>query len=231
MKIKTCIVILASLAITACISVPTATNYKSLLTEPVAYSIPELSSVNESQVGDNMLRQGKRRTVEAIELKNSSYRPQNGTSNIYIKMAESDGYFWYADSNSPIFTDAGGSATNGVTIKKHKGSGNLCPFQITGGGYSAGYNCYEGVEYVEIPNYELYSIDSFQQSLMYNGKIGNKINIAYREYSDNKARAAFSNEVEYDMSESNIIAYKGAILKVLEYSNTKIKYEVIKNFN
>lgn len=231
MKIRACIVTLASLAMTACVSMPTVTNYKSLLVEPVAYSIPELNSVSESQVGDNMLIQGKRRSVEAIELKDGSYRPQSGTSNIYIKTAESDGYFWYTDSNSPIFTDVGGNATNGVTIKKHKGSGNLCPFQLTGGGYNAGYNCYEGVDYVEIPSYELYSIDSFQQSLMYNGKIGNKINIAYREYSDNKARSAFSNEVEYDMSESNIIAYKGAVLKVLEYSNTKIKYEVIKNFN
>lgn len=72
--------------------------------------------------------------------------------------------------------------------------------------------------------------DSFQQTLIYSGKIGNKINISYREFSDSTARPAFNNDAEYDLSESNVIGYKGALLEVINASNTSITYKLIKNF-
>ncbi len=73
--------------------------------------------------------------------------------------------------------------------------------------------------------------DSFQQTLLYSGKVGNKINIGYREFSNSLARPAFNNNVEYDLSESKTIAYKGAQLEVLEATNQHIKFRLIKNFN
>lgn len=72
--------------------------------------------------------------------------------------------------------------------------------------------------------------DSFQQTLIYSGKVGNKINISYREFSNDMARPAFNNEAEYDLSESNQIGYKGALIDVLEADNTKITYRLIRNF-
>ena len=219
------------LSLIGCVSTPPAKNYRDINSAISDFSIPELGTIAEASVGDTLLTQGTKRIGEAIKLVNSGYRPQSGISNVYIKFAESDLYYWYADSKSPKFTTEDGLATNGVTIKKEKSTGNLCPFQITGGGYSAGYNCYKGVKHEEINEYALNHINSFQQSLMYNGKIGSKINIAYREFSNDSARPAFNNSVEYDMSESTTIAYKGAVLKVIEYTNTKIRYEVVKNFN
>lgn len=73
--------------------------------------------------------------------------------------------------------------------------------------------------------------DSFQQTLIYSGKVGNKINIGYREFSGSIARPAFNNNVEYDLSESTTIGYKGAQLEIIEATNQYIKYRVIKNFN
>lgn len=73
--------------------------------------------------------------------------------------------------------------------------------------------------------------DSFQQTLLYSGKVGNKINIGYREFSNSLARPAFNNNVEYDLSESKTIAYKGAQLEILEATNQHIKFRLIKNFN
>lgn len=72
--------------------------------------------------------------------------------------------------------------------------------------------------------------NSFQQSLIYSGRVGSKLKIGYREFSNNVARPAFNNEVEYDMSQSNIIAYKGAKLEVLDATNEFIKYRLISNF-
>ncbi|MDV6251653.1 hypothetical protein [Vibrio sp. EA2] len=72
--------------------------------------------------------------------------------------------------------------------------------------------------------------DSFQQTLIYSGKVGNKINISYREFSNSRARPAFNNEAEYDLGESNQIGYKGAVIDVLEADNTKITYRLVRNF-
>jgi len=83
----------------------------------------------------------------------------------------------------------------------------------------------------EKKKYPVASPDSFQQTLIYSGKVGNKINIGYREFSGSLARPAFNNEVEYDLSESKVIGYKAARIEVIEATNQSIKYKVIQNFN
>ena len=72
--------------------------------------------------------------------------------------------------------------------------------------------------------------NSFQQTLLYSGRVGDKLKISYREFSNNVARPAFNNDVEYDYSTSKTIAYKGALLEVISADNTNITYKVIRNF-
>jgi len=55
--------------------------------------------------------------------------------------------------------------------------------------------------------------------------------VSYREFSDHHARTAFTNTAEYDLSESKIIGYKGALIEVLEATNQHIRYRVLRNFN
>lgn len=71
---------------------------------------------------------------------------------------------------------------------------------------------------------------SFQQTLIYSGRVGQKINISYREFSDNLARPAFNNDVEYDLSTSALIGYKGAQIEVISADNNTITYRVLRNF-
>jgi hypothetical protein len=73
------------------------------------------------------------------------------------------------------------------------------------------------------------SQDAFQQTLLYSGRVGDRINISYREFSGNVARPAFTNDVEYDLSDSNEIGYRGAVLEILEATNTSITYRVIRS--
>lgn len=72
--------------------------------------------------------------------------------------------------------------------------------------------------------------DSLQQTLLYNGKIGNRITLAYRELQNNLARPAFNNSVEYDLSESAIVGYKGARIEIIKATNTEITYRIISGF-
>ena len=77
----------------------------------------------------------------------------------------------------------------------------------------------------------LISSNNFQQTLIYSGRVGDRIRISYREFSGNMARSAFTNEAEYDLNESKIIAYKGARIEVIDADNEKIRYRVLSNFN
>ncbi len=74
------------------------------------------------------------------------------------------------------------------------------------------------------PNYKQYT-------LIYIGKVENKITLGYREFIGDTARPAFSNDVTYDLSKSNVLGYKGARIEVLDATNTGISYKVLSNFN
>lgn len=75
------------------------------------------------------------------------------------------------------------------------------------------------------------SEDTLQRTLLYNGKIGNVITLGYREFYSGMARPAFSNNAKYDLSESEIVGYKGARLEVINATNTKINYRVLSGFS
>lgn len=69
-----------------------------------------------------------------------------------------------------------------------------------------------------------------QKTLIYNGILGSKVTLGYREFSGGYARPAFSNDVTYDLDVSKILGYKNARLEVLGANNVNITYRVISNF-
>jgi len=71
---------------------------------------------------------------------------------------------------------------------------------------------------------------SIMQELIYNGKVGNSIKFLYREVSNSAIRGPFTQEVQYDLSDGNIVGFKGVRLQILEATNTMIRYSVIASF-
>ncbi len=70
--------------------------------------------------------------------------------------------------------------------------------------------------------------DSFRQELIYNGRSKDTIKVSYREFKDDFARPAFQQDLSYDLSDSKEIGFRGAIIEVLEATNTYIKFIVRK---
>jgi hypothetical protein len=204
-------------------------NYRPQTTE---ISKPPLDIVVTVNIGDSMLHQGEYSEHDAIYLKqdvkaSGLATAYTFTSGYYFKKGEDDKSEYYLPSNEP---DSGRVIESMLIdpfkiIRLDKKSGKLCGVTI--------YNfeeCTSNADY-EKKKYPLISSDSFQQTLIYNGKVKDKITIGYREFSNNVARPAFNNNVEYDLSESNIIGYKGARIEVVEATNEYIKYRVLNNFN
>ena len=69
----------------------------------------------------------------------------------------------------------------------------------------------------------------FRQELLYQGVAGSSLSISYREFSDNFARPAFQQDLQYTLAPSGEteIAFKGARITVLSATNTTLQYKVV----
>jgi hypothetical protein len=195
----------------------------------IEISKPPLGSTNIVHVGDDMLRQGNYTEHEAIFLNTNAVISwaYTATRGYYLKKGEDQESEFYQpsyDSETGQIVKAA-IADPWQSLQAYKGQQMLCVVTV--------FNvhvCESNIPFERLKRAAMQS-DSFQQTLIYSGRIGNKINIGYREFSNNLARPAFNNNVEYDLSESKIIGYKGARLEILEATNEFIRYRVIENFN
>lgn len=194
-------------------------------------SEPPIGSTNTAYVGDSMLRQGKYTEHDAIfldaDIKVGILGEYTFTRGYYIKKGEDEksAYFLPADGPNAGSVIADPSADPVQVIRLDKKTGKFCAVSI--------YNlqdCTSKARYKKV-KYSLATSDAFQQTLIYSGKVGDKINVGYREFSNNMARPAFNNDVEYDLSESQTIGYKGARIEVITATNESITYRVLSNFN
>ncbi|ARO86682.2 hypothetical protein EBAPG3_002210 [Nitrosospira lacus] len=202
-------------------------NYTALETSS---SQPPIGSANTSYVGDVMLSQGKYKEHDSIYVTKKidviwAYSLMPG---YYLKQGEDDvGEYYYPGGDEPGHVDKAMLADPWKSVMARKDPPSICVITM----FNIATCNLEHQNYFEKRKRPLASNDSFQQTLIYSGKVGDKINIGYREFSGNLARPAFNNNVEYDLSDSMLIAYKGARIEVLEANNQFIKYRVIENFN
>jgi len=83
----------------------------------------------------------------------------------------------------------------------------------------------------ERTTHEDWRSDSFRRQLVYNGRSGPTIKLLYREFNEERIRPAFTQEVTYDLEGGETIGFKGARFKVIDASNTTIRYLVTNHFS
>ncbi|HOX14893.1 MAG TPA: hypothetical protein PLP18_02080 [Smithellaceae bacterium] len=72
---------------------------------------------------------------------------------------------------------------------------------------------------------------SFKKELVYTGIYGNVVSILYREFKEDIARPAFSQDLKYDLSESKIIGYRGARFEIIKATNQNLTYRTLKQLD
>lgn len=190
--------------------------------------LPETGIVSDSSLGDRMLESGKVTTVDGFTLysdvsifdgivKAGEYH-QIGMKENHKVFAPKHGY------GTGIVGALGGAPSPAKVYVDGK-TGYLCFLGSFGTKF-----CSESVK-PNVMSINVYAADSFMQELIYTGKVGDKIRFTYREFQNGTARQAFNVDVEYDLSESNLISYKGATVEIIAATNQKIQYKVIKHFN
>jgi hypothetical protein len=71
---------------------------------------------------------------------------------------------------------------------------------------------------------------NFSQELIYNGKSGTAVKFLYRELSNDMMRPAFTQELQYDLNESNVIGFKEVRIEIVAATNTDLEYKVLQHF-
>ncbi len=71
---------------------------------------------------------------------------------------------------------------------------------------------------------------NFVQEFIYNGRVGDSLKFIYRELSDSLLRPAFTQEVQYDYSESKTVGFKKLRMEILNATNTEITYRLLSSF-
>lgn len=194
-------------------------------------SLPAVGSTNTVSVGSQMLAQG------TIVEKDVLYIPEDFlitkyitlTSGNYEKLGGNGAIETYLGNNS-FFSNGGYVAIRGNIDPQFSVIFDTHTKKICAKPFFGAAKC-KIIENARIDKVQVPQKDSFQQTLIYNGKFGNKLNIDYREFSADYARPAFAARVEYDLNDSNKIAYKGAVLEIIEANNQSITYKVVQNFN
>jgi hypothetical protein len=223
---KVGILCLAALLASGCVT--TNTNYRP---EAIDISDPPIGQAVTADVGSTMLKQGKYIESEAVYLdapvKVGALGTYTFSKGYYLKEGGDSKNGFYQPEPGPEGgrVDAGFLTDPFKTMLVENQQDTVCGVSILNASV-----CRKSVQLKRLRRPSL-SADSFQQTLIYSGRIGDKINIAYREFSNNQARPAFNNDVEYDLKASSVIGYKGAEIEILEATNRSIKYRVIRNFN
>ncbi|MFA5216113.1 hypothetical protein [Sulfuricurvum sp.] len=97
------------------------------------------------------------------------------------------------------------------------------------------------IKYTISPTRPTFTDDSFKYEAIYQGKIGNKIKIQFREFVKSSGdtddflmiRPAFTQDIEYELDKNGeaMVGFKGLRIKVIKATNTDITYSVTQDYN
>jgi len=208
-----------------------------IISDVSTINLPALNQEAEVEIGDTLLEKSIAYTYDGLELFSTISDGGYAREYImtphklpYIKKDKNGDKYFEASSNNYYVDDK----TFGQRVPLYK---EFLILKTDGSLDLTGYFDLTSADPVATPNPNFrvgklvdISQPSFKQELIYNGKSGSTLKFMYREFSKDLARPSFSQEVNYDLAESNIVGFKGARIEILNATNTKIEYKVLKSF-
>jgi hypothetical protein len=236
--------VFAVLAISSCASVKPSENLKRSYT-PMYYSAaisdyPSIGEVRTVEVGESLVGKDKQTTIPAIDIEQAIEHP---TENIGTKFTVTILPGRYVESGKDAFgkyyeAKAGKILSNGVALASKFKAGvyisdsdskNTEFYAVSDSGNPLSYpkHAIPFTRSIHQTRDEL----SFKKELVYTGISQNVVTILYREFKDDMARPAFSQDLKYDLSESKIVGYRGARFEIIKATNQGLTYKTLKQLD
>ena len=199
------------------------------------YNFPEKESVHTTNLGSPLIEKAKVYTFDGIQLNTPISVSKFGnklvleTGSYIAKKSDSDWiYYLPVKKGMSSYYGYGVLGVGETGIRKSRTSNTLQLYYNDSG-------LIVNLKFPRESHYEEKQISiidtpSYKQELLYNGKSGSEISVMYREFQNNMARPAFSQILKYDLSESDMIGFKDVRIKVLQATNTFIKYRLVTSF-
>lgn len=228
-------------------SASTATSGEEFVINSPSYrpiQIPTLDVITEAEPGQSMLITAKRADVPSMRLSEDVIHAGSKHGTTYsltipaglleLQASNSSGQFFRASGESKIHWRGilGGaySIVAGIFVPND----SLQPTQVYYGNSNGREltvsEVHPGIE-LKRENIELYNSNGFKRELVYAGISQNTVSILYREFMNDMARPAFSQDLKYDLSQGDEIAFKGARFKIIKANNIGISFKVLKPLN
>jgi len=195
---------------------------------------PELNQISHTGIGTPLVYKEKGHTYNAIKITKAFNITLDGDfkviedGTIFINQYNTNTYDFYSSSSNSEF---------GIAIPKNGKNPLIYTSIYNDGIYTTGFR-YNGLNLIR-PKEQISYIqtkvtaekkDRFKQEFTYNGRVGDALKFIYREYVNDYARPAFTQDLQYDLSESKTIGFRGMRIKIIKATNTKIEYQVLNYF-
>jgi hypothetical protein len=184
---------------------------------------PDIDSIKEVEVGNPIISRDSGYRYKAISI-TKKYIIKTGKTLRELKVGDifiNDGFTDIYDLYSNI-----DGQTFGIAVPKKAGTFKAF---TKSGDFVTFHGDDIAVDYEETLNPAPQKKHIIQE-FIYNGKVNNAIKFTYREFVNDLARPAFTQDLQYDLNESNIIGFRGLRIEIILATNTNIKYKVLNNF-
>lgn len=229
MKIKLAALAALSLLLAACVSTQSITPRTEIVNHP------ELGVLAQAELGDTIVEKGKVTTFDGLLLQNELTWGDGFLLKKFtippgrLRAKQKDAKFTYFYSDKMTVYDAMlGTApygAGGICVK------NSDPAYVRGffltGKCANNFKPSPVVTPIRVVDVDA---PNFRQELIYNGRSGDTVKFLYREFSGDYARPPFSQDIQYDLRDGNMIGFKGVRIEVVEATNTKLSYRLNSSF-
>jgi hypothetical protein len=197
-------------------------------------NIPAINTEAEAEIGQTIISKAFRRTYPAILLPTGIVEGRFGTMG-QIKVNSGVLYLLTEDANGKYYRDRSATWGSDSVGWSPMIGGIFVPHDKSKPSVNFNRNPMSGWDFGKIPStgitdttYEDWDRDSFKRELVYSGVSQNTVSILYREFKDDFARPAFSQDLKYDLTQGNEIGFRGARFQVIKAGNTVIRYKVLR---
>ena len=210
------------------LSVVASTGFFSISSDTELYKILTLQtpSVNEdveAYLGDNIVVTQTGAWKECITPVQTYYAKESGRSMLYkekeplCKLSPKDKAYFPSYDNYTFY----GPKPIPVTWKPKKNKSKLCA--------ENGWACAKKLpENAVIEEYSFVPTEPMK-SIEYAGKKANVLSFIF-SIKDPVKNETKTRDIDLDLSEGNILAYKGLLIEVIESTNMSIKYKILRSF-
>lgn len=211
-------VLLALLMLSGCASTPTI--------QTRLVSKPPLNMPATAYLGDRLLMQAHGFYTDVLTVGNINGKFAQIEAGMYCRNPHSGEYFSFKGRTIRYLNFLGGTRGYDRTLTYKEAKNEVCLDDFWSGCFDSSYGKIQHRK-----NALCSDPTAFQRVIEYNGRAGDVLNFTYREFRHDRIRGAFTTNFTMDHSKGDVVAYKGARLKVLEATNQKIVYVVLKNFD